>query len=124
MEICRIFVKSVFPDSSIFSCSVKFSYISHVNQQPRIDPEIKRQFKKIWLSLFIWVVWLNVNMVAGVVFDLGFFDDPHIPVWAHVLFFIWFLSSFLGMSWITYHIWGRTFPISFHTGHHLSNRHP
>ncbi|MBX5439523.1 MAG: hypothetical protein IRZ29_08285 [Thermoflavifilum sp.] len=89
-----------------------------MNQQPRIDPEIKRQFKKIWLSLFIWVFWLNINMVAGVIFDLGFFDNPRIPVWAHVLFFIWFLSSFLGMSWITYHIWGRTLHISFRPGHH------
>ncbi|MCL6524866.1 MAG: hypothetical protein K6T34_09420 [Thermoflavifilum sp.] len=85
-----------------------------MNQQPRIDPEIKQQFKKIWLSLFIWIVWLNVNMVAGVFFDLGFFDNPSIPAWAHILFFSWFLLSFLGLVRITYYIWRRPWPISFH----------
>lgn len=73
----------------------------------RIDPEIRQQFKRIALSLFSWIVWMLVNLILGVVLDLGFFDKPDIPLWQHILFFIWFLGSFAAMVRLTYRIWGR-----------------
>lgn len=71
------------------------------SEQKGIDPELKRQFKKIALSLGIWLAWLFLNMILGVVFDLGFFDNPGIPLWAHLVFFVWYMGSFAGMIWFT-----------------------
>jgi hypothetical protein len=66
-----------------------------------IDPDILKQFAKIVLTIFIWFWWLFLNMVLGIVLDLGFFDNPRIPLWLHILFFIWYIGGFIAMIWVT-----------------------
>ncbi|GAA4300141.1 hypothetical protein [Compostibacter hankyongensis] len=77
-------------------------------EQKGMDPELISQFKKIALSLLIWLGWLILNTFLGVVLDLGFFDNPGIPLWVHILFFVWYAAGFAAMIWITkVKIWHR-----------------
>ncbi|MHB1921020.1 MAG: hypothetical protein ACYCOO_02170 [Chitinophagaceae bacterium] len=71
------------------------------------EKDLKRQFQNISFSFGVGIIWLLVNMVLGVMDDLGFQDDPSIPQWKHICFYIWFLLSFFAMIWLLKKIWHR-----------------
>ena len=73
--------------------------------ESKIDPEIKEMFGKIMVSIFAWITWMMINTILGIVMDLGFQDNPAIPQWEHICFYVWFAASIAGMIWLMIKIW-------------------
>ncbi|HUX83613.1 MAG TPA: hypothetical protein VMV20_00135 [Chitinophagaceae bacterium] len=71
------------------------------------DPELKKQFSRIVISLFSGMVFLVVNSILGVVLDLGFWDNPGIPGWLHIIFYLWLSFSFYLLFRFLKRLWGR-----------------
>lgn len=65
------------------------------------DKEIISAFFKMLRTVVIWVIWLVFTLFWAVSKDLAFFDDPHIPLWAHILFFAWVIITLPLIVWIT-----------------------
>lgn len=58
-----------------------------------MEPEVKAFLVLIIQSLSMVLLWMMVNMTAGIYFDLAFFED-RLSVW-NVLYYIFLLSSFI-----------------------------
>jgi len=58
-----------------------------------MEPEVKAFLVLIIQSLWMVLLWMMVNMTAGIYFDLAFFED-RLSVW-NVLYYIFLLSSFI-----------------------------
>ncbi len=71
------------------------------------DPELKKQFAKIVISLFAGMVFLILNTILGVLLDLAFWDNPRIPFWLHILFYLWFFFSMYLLFRYLKKLWGR-----------------
>jgi hypothetical protein len=71
------------------------------------DPELKKQFARIIISLFAGFIFLVINTVLGVIFDLGFWDNRLIPSWAHILFYLWLLFNIYLLMRFLKKLWGR-----------------
>lgn len=76
------------------------------------EPELLKQFRRIAISLFMWFAWLFLNVILGIFFDLGFWDDSRIPAWAHIVYYLWYLGGFAMMVWLTMKLW------HWHRPHH------
>lgn len=56
-----------------------------------MEPEVKAFLQLIIQTLSMAMLWLLVNMTAGIYYNLGFFDNNiH---WYNVLYYIFFLVS-------------------------------
>lgn len=58
-----------------------------------MDPEVSAFMQRIVHSLTSVLVWLMINAVAGLKYELALFDQSHIT--GTVLFYIWLVSSFI-----------------------------
>ena len=56
-----------------------------------MEPEVKAFLLLIIQSLSMGLLWMLVNMTAGIYFNLAFFDD-HISIW-NILYYIFFLGT-------------------------------
>lgn len=56
-----------------------------------MEPEVKAFLLLIVQSISMSLLWMMVNMTAGVYFELAFFDS-HISIW-NILYYIFFLST-------------------------------
>jgi len=69
------------------------------------DPEVTRYFKKIINSLFTGLMWLFINITAGIYFELAY--SKRYPSYIHVLFFVWLVLSLILLLWYYYKIWSK-----------------
>lgn len=70
-----------------------------------MDPEVTRYFRKIINSLFAGLMWLFINVTAGIYFELAY--SKNYPSFVHVLFFAWLVISLALLLWYLYRIWSR-----------------
>jgi hypothetical protein len=70
-----------------------------------MDPEVARYFRKIIRSLFAGLLWLFINITAGIYFELAYSSRYSGAV--HILFFVWLFLSLAVLLWYYYRIWGR-----------------
>lgn len=65
------------------------------------DKEIISAFFKMVRTVILWVSWLIITLFCAVSKDLAFFDNPGIPLWAHVLFYAWVIITLPLIIWVT-----------------------
>jgi hypothetical protein len=58
-----------------------------------MEPEVKAFLLMIVQTLSMSMVWLLINMTAGIYFNLGFFEGS--PSMWNILYYIFFLVSFI-----------------------------
>jgi len=69
-----------------------------------MDPEVTKYFRKILRSLFAFLMWLFINVTAGIYFELAY--SKNFSSLVHILFFIWLTLSLFLLLWYLYKIWG------------------
>lgn len=70
-----------------------------------MDPEVAKYFKKILNSLFAMLMWMFINITAGIYLGLAYSDNY--PVFVHVLFYAWLVISLALLLWYYYRVWGK-----------------
>ena len=70
-----------------------------------MDPEVTKYFKKIIRSLFAGLLWLFINITAGIYYQLAY--SSNFTSFIHILFFIWLAASLVLLLWYLYRIWGK-----------------
>lgn len=58
-----------------------------------MEPEVKAFLLLIVQSLSMAMLWMMVNMTAGIYFNLAFVDD-RVTVW-NIIYYIFFLTTFV-----------------------------
>lgn len=58
-----------------------------------MDPEVSAFMQRIVRSLTSVLIWLMINAVAGLKYELALFDQSHIT--GTVIFYLWLLVSFI-----------------------------
>ena len=58
-----------------------------------MEPEVKAFLLMIVQTLSMSMLWLLVNMTAGIYFNLGFFEGSP-SIW-NILYYVFFLASFV-----------------------------
>lgn len=56
-----------------------------------MEPEIRAFLVRIANSIAMTLLWMLVNMMAGIRYNLAFFDRE--PQWYNYLYYVWFLGS-------------------------------
>lgn len=70
-----------------------------------LDPEVTKYFKKIINSLFAGLMWLFINITAGIYFELAY--SKRFSSFVHILFFVWLGLSLFLLLWYYYKVWGK-----------------
>jgi len=73
-----------------------------------LDPEVTKYFRKIVRSLFAFLLWLFINVTAGIYFELAY--GKNFSSFVHVLFFIWLVISLVFLLWYLYKVWNNYHP--------------
>lgn len=68
-----------------------------------MEPGIKEFFKRLVTSISLLVLWMMINMVLGIKFNLGFFEE-HVQ-WFNIVFYIWLVASLIALIWVYKKIW-------------------
>jgi hypothetical protein len=68
-----------------------------------LDPETTRYFKKITRSLFVGLMWLFINVTAGIYYGLAFRE--HYPRIVNILFYVWLAISLVLLLWYLSRLW-------------------
>lgn len=68
------------------------AYLQPVLQSAQMEPEVRAFLIKIVNSIGMVLLWMLVNMVAGIRYNLAFFE--HHPKWPNYLYYVWLLGSF------------------------------
>ena len=73
-----------------------------------IEPEAQDFLKRIMFTIGVGLVWLFINMTAGIFAGWLFFrTSPTKGNWA---FYIWMITSFAALLWVYYKLWRKRFP--------------
>jgi len=70
-----------------------------------MDPQVARYFRKILRSLFAFLMWLFINVTAGIYFKLAYSESY--SSFVHILFFVWLVLSLILLLWYYYKVWGK-----------------
>jgi hypothetical protein len=68
-----------------------------------MDPQVREFMQRIVWSLSSALLWLMINAVAGLKYELALFDAAH--TWGTVLFYCWLVSSFIGLLFLFRRWW-------------------
>jgi len=68
-----------------------------------MEPEVRAFLQRISYSLGIGLLWMIINSTAGIMFDLAFVHGS--VSLGNVLFYIWFVASFVFMLWLYVRLW-------------------
>ena len=69
-----------------------------------MDPKVAEYFKKILNSIFAGLMWMFVNITAGIYFGLAFRE--HFSLFINILFYLWLAISLGLLLWYLYKVWG------------------
>lgn len=75
-----------------------------------MEPEIKLHFRKVGYSFFAGLIWLLVNVTAGLYFKLAIIEK-HIRL-GNILFYLWFLASIGFLLYYFFRTWRRFFNLN------------
>jgi len=73
-----------------------------------MDPEVAKYFRKILRSLFAGLMWLFINITAGIYFELAY--SKIFSSFVHILFFVWLAISLILLLWYLYKVWNNYHP--------------
>jgi len=73
-----------------------------------IEPEVKDFLQRIVWSIFIGIIWLFINVTAGIFAGWFFFYDT--PTIGNYIFYTWFIISLAAMLYFFYRTWRKRFP--------------
>jgi hypothetical protein len=73
-----------------------------------MDPEVARYFRKILRSLFAGLMWLFINITAGIYFELAF--SKRYSSFVHILFFVGLVISLILLLWYLFKVWNNYHP--------------
>lgn len=59
----------------------------------QMEPEIRAFLVRVANSIAMTLLWMLVNMVAGIRYNLAFFEQA--PKWYNYLYYIWLVGSFV-----------------------------
>lgn len=68
-----------------------------------MEPEIREFFRRVSLSIGLFIIWLIINATIGIKLGYGFFEDK--IRWGNILFYIWAIAGFIAVIWGCLHIW-------------------
>ncbi len=68
-----------------------------------MEPGIKEFFKRLSLSLGLLILWMAINMVAGIKFGYAFFEDK--IYLSNILFYVWATASLIALIFLYKKIW-------------------
>ena len=71
-----------------------------------MDPEVKRYFRKIIYSLSYGLLWMTLNVMAGIYWGFGLIEG-HFKFY-NLLFFCWLLASLGLLLYYYYRTWRNT----------------
>lgn len=60
-----------------------------------MDPQVSEFMQRIVRSLFSVLVWLMINAIAGLKYELALFDTSHLT--GTIIFYTWLAGSFIGL---------------------------
>lgn len=60
-----------------------------------MEPDVRDFLVRILQTISMTMVWLLVNMSFGIYFDFAFFE--HKPSFGNIIFYSWFLASFVAL---------------------------
>jgi len=68
-----------------------------------MDPEVKKYFRKIIYSLSFGLLWMTLNVMAGIYWGFGLIEG-HLK-FSNLLFFCWMLASLGLLLYYYYRTW-------------------
>ena len=68
-----------------------------------MDPEVTKYFKKILNSLFAGLMWMFVNITAGIYCKLAY-GNAYSGI-VHIGFYVWLAASLGLLLWYLYRVW-------------------
>lgn len=68
-----------------------------------MDPQVSEFMQRIVRSLFSVLVWMMINAIAGLKYELALFDATH--VLGTVLFYLWLCASFVALLFLFRRWW-------------------
>jgi hypothetical protein len=68
-----------------------------------MEPEVRAFLARIVRSFSMALLWMIVNMIAGIYFDLGFIHNSISLV--NIIYYIFFLSSLYALVWYLLKLW-------------------
>jgi hypothetical protein len=68
-----------------------------------MDPDVKKYLRKVLNSLFYGLLWLALNVLAGLYWELGTINGR--PSIYNILFYTWFAVSLTGLLYYYYRTW-------------------
>jgi hypothetical protein len=74
-----------------------------------MEDDTKRFLAKVVQSISVGILWLIINMTAGIYLGWLFFGD-HMTT-GNIIFYIWLVGSLVAMIVILARIWKEKFPI-------------
>ena len=73
-----------------------------------VEPEARDFLKKVAWSVFFGIVWMMINMVLGIYFQLFFIED-RISI-GNIIFYLFFLGSSFALIRFYYKTWKQKYP--------------
>ena len=73
-----------------------------------MEPDVRNFLKKVLQSVFTGLLWMMVNMIAGIYFGLMFINDK-ISI-GNIIFYVFSMASLLLLIRFYYKIWKQKFP--------------
>jgi hypothetical protein len=67
------------------------------------EPEVRRFLQKIMFALFVVLLWMGINVAAGIMYGHAFFED-HIRT-GNIIYYAWFLVSLSALIWFIIRLW-------------------
>lgn len=64
-----------------------------------MEEETREFLIRILNTISLVLLWMMINVFAGIYMGWGFFEKK--PNWQHILFYIWFVASFV---WLILHL--------------------
>jgi hypothetical protein len=65
------------------------------------DKDIVSAFFKMVYTLGLWIFWLMFTIYWGIARDWAFFDHSGVPIWQHIVFFVWLTGTLPLIIWVT-----------------------
>ena len=72
------------------------------------ETDVQDFLQRIVWSFFVFLVWLFINMTAGIFGGWLFFE--HRPTIGNIIFYIWMIASLAALLWFLHRTWKKKFP--------------
>ena len=68
-----------------------------------MEPGIREFFRRISLSIGLFIIWMGINISIGIKLGLAFYEGSiH---WGNIAFYVWLAASFCVLLFLIIRIW-------------------